>query len=89
LGLITVLAYPRVFEVLINMLIRRNIIKPFRHADIVVFMVVSALLTYCYIFEPSTLPSNFQRAINNFAFITKGEATAFATVSEQTSRNIQ
>lgn len=52
-------------------------------------MFCSSICVYCYIFEPSNLPPNYIRAINNFAVITKGEGTMFATVAEQTSRIIE
>lgn len=89
LTLLSMIIYPRVIEVLVRILKEKGFVKDFKYADILVYIVCAAICVYFYIFEPITLPPSFNRAINNFSLITKGEGTVFATVAELTSRNIE
>lgn len=82
MSLLSMVIYPRVFEVLIKLLQKQGWIKDFKHSDIVMFMICSIICVYCYVFEPNNLPANYVKGINNFALLTKGEATMFATVAE-------
>jgi ribosomal protein S8 len=89
LALLSMLIYPRVIEVIVKIMHKKGWIRDFKYSDIILFMICSMICTYCYIFEPKNLPPNYLRAINNFALITKGEGTIFATVAEQTTRDIE
>ncbi|CDW84492.1 UNKNOWN [Stylonychia lemnae] len=89
ISILTMIIYPRATEVIYKMMVQKGYLREFKHSDILAFMFCCSFIVYCYIFEPSNLPSNYIKAINNFSLLTKGEGTMFATVTEQVTRQIE
>jgi hypothetical protein len=84
----TMLIYPRVIDVFLKLLVEKGIIKPFKYCETIGFVIVSMIVVYTYVFESMNLSPNFIKGVNSFAMLTNGEATIFATVGEQITRNI-
>ena len=82
------LIYPKVIDVLLKLLQEKGLIRNFKYSETIAFMICSMIVVYCYGFEPMNLPASYVKGINSLAMLTQGEATIFATVKEQVTRNI-
>ena len=59
LNLLKMFLYPRVLEVIFKKLHEKGYIRPFKHYEIVAYVVLVTFLVYFFLFEPSVLPTSY------------------------------
>jgi hypothetical protein len=87
LNLIKMILYPRAIEVILHMLRENGYIRDFKYSSVMAYWVVGLVCIYNWIYEPSNLPSNWVRTVDNYCRLSPGEKM-FNYVSEHSTTRI-
>ena len=64
LTLLKMLIYPRVIEILLNLMVERKLMKDFKYSEALAYCFCVSFLVYNYFYEPYNLPASYRRGVD-------------------------
>lgn len=88
LNLMKVIIYPRALEALYNLLVEKNVVKPVKHGETVLYYFTLFFFTYNYIFEPHNMGASTVKSLDYYADLSNEERMMFDVMRLKVRENI-